>query len=188
MIDSLITTTKDKTIVEVVHQIIKTIKYDDHIKSLDLAEERLENIEEFIKSIEEFESKRDTHSIEDFMHEISLYTDNDDNANRDRNAVSLMTIHYAKGTEAKVVFIIGLNEGIFPSIKLNRENDIEEERRIAYVGVTRSMEKLYLTCNVGFSPMSGSQLNVSRFIKDIGHKNLREEESEMISISNADLS
>jgi DNA helicase-2/ATP-dependent DNA helicase PcrA len=188
LIDSLISLTKDKTIAESVQLIIKAINYEDHIKSLELAEERLENIDEFIKSITEFETKHNTHSVEEFLHEISLYTDSDDNTIKNKDAVSLMTIHYAKGTEAKVVFIIGMNEGIFPSIKMNRENDIEEERRIAYVGITRSMEKLYLTCNVGFSPISTSTLTVSRFIKDVGHKNLREEISEMIPISDADLS
>jgi DNA helicase-2/ATP-dependent DNA helicase PcrA len=98
-----------------------------------------------------------------------------------------MTIHFAKGTEFKVVFIIGMNEGIFPSIRLNSETDMEEERRIAYVGITRGMEKLYLTCNLGFSPISSEKLIPSRFIKEIGKENYRAETSEMVAISKADL-
>jgi DNA helicase-2/ATP-dependent DNA helicase PcrA len=98
-----------------------------------------------------------------------------------------MTIHFAKGTEFKVVFIIGMNEGVFPSYRPNLATDMEEERRIAYVGITRAMEKLYLTCNIGFSPISSEKLIPSRFIKEIGKNNYRSEVSQMVSISKADL-
>jgi DNA helicase-2/ATP-dependent DNA helicase PcrA len=122
-----------------------------------------------------------------FLDEISLYTDSNDAKLHARNSVSLMTIHFAKGTEFKVVFIIGMNEDIFPSSRTLQEDDLEEERRIAYVAITRSMHKLYLTCNLAFSPIAANKLTPSRFLKEIGKDKYHEEHSEMISISKADL-
>jgi DNA helicase-2/ATP-dependent DNA helicase PcrA len=98
-----------------------------------------------------------------------------------------MTIHFAKGTEFKVVFIMGMNEDIFPSYRLQSQNDMEEERRIAYVAITRSMKKLFLTCNLGFSPISSDKLTPSRFLKEIGKNNYQEMRSEMKTISEIDL-
>jgi DNA helicase-2/ATP-dependent DNA helicase PcrA len=139
-------------------------------------------------AISEYQNKNPEKTLLDFLDEISLYTEADETKSNSRDSISLMTIHFAKGTEYKVVFIIGLNEGIFPSMRLNSNTDMEEERRIAYVGITRSMEKLYLTCNLGFSPISSEKLVPSRFIREIGKNNYQSEVAEMVAISKADLS
>jgi DNA helicase-2/ATP-dependent DNA helicase PcrA len=85
-----------------------------------------------------------------------------------------MTIHTAKGLEFKVVFVIGLNDGVFPSSNsLFNDNNLEEERRVAYVAITRSKERLYLSCNKGFSFQLNRELTKSRFLNDIGLENLK---------------
>jgi DNA helicase-2/ATP-dependent DNA helicase PcrA len=126
-------------------------------------------------------------TINSYLQEISLYTDPIENKLIKSNAVSLMTVHVAKGSEYKIVFIVDMNENIMPSIRMNDQNDIEEERRIAYVAMTRAMKKLYLTCAGGYSFVSNSPLTPSRFIKEIGTKNLQSASSAMVSISDADL-
>jgi DNA helicase-2/ATP-dependent DNA helicase PcrA len=98
-----------------------------------------------------------------------------------------MTIHFAKGTEFKIVFIIGMNEDVFPSYRLQNQVDMEEERRIAYVAITRSMQRLFFTCNLGFSPISSNQLTPSRFLNEIGKNNYQEVHSKMKTISKVDL-
>jgi DNA helicase-2/ATP-dependent DNA helicase PcrA len=173
--------------VDVLKHIIKVIKYDEYLKGLDQYEERQDNVNALINAISEYQIKNPQNTLSDFLDEISLYTDTEEVKNISRNSVSLMTIHFAKGAEYKVVFIIGMNENIFPSVRLNRSTDMEEERRIAYVGITRSMEKLYLTCNLGFSPISSEKLVPSRFIKEIGKDSYRTETPQITTISKADL-
>jgi DNA helicase-2/ATP-dependent DNA helicase PcrA len=185
--ENIVKETTHLSIGDVLQSVIKIIKYDDYLKTLDQYEERSQNVKELIVSMEEYQFKHPNNSLSDFLDEISLYTEVDDYKNKSHNSVSLMTIHFAKGTEFKVVFIIGMNENIFPSRHLNCETDMEEERRIAYVAITRSMEKLYLTCNLGFSPISSEKLTPSRFIKEIGKDSYQSETSEMVSISKADL-
>ncbi len=105
---------------------------------------RLENIMEFKSSISEFE-KQDGATLTGFLEEISLYTDLD-RYNADDDCVTLMTIHSAKGLEFPVVFVCGLEEGLFPSQRsMDTERDIEEERRLFYVASTRAKNALYMT-------------------------------------------
>jgi DNA helicase-2/ATP-dependent DNA helicase PcrA len=185
--EHIVNESKHLSMTKILKLIMETVHYDDYLKTLDQAEERFENVKELMMAMEEYQMKNPTNSLSSFLDEISLYTEADDSKNKTHNSVSLMTIHFAKGTEFKVVFIAGMNEGIFPSRHLSGETNMEEERRIAYVGFTRSKEMLYLTCNLGFSPISGENLIPSRFIKEIGKKNYRAETSQMIAISKADL-
>ena len=100
----------------------------------DLEENRIDNIHELQRSIYEFENQNpDLATIENYLQEISLYTDNDNID--EKQYVSLMTIHMAKGLEFDYVFVLGLSEGIFPSFRSISESDegLEEERRLAYV-------------------------------------------------------
>jgi DNA helicase-2/ATP-dependent DNA helicase PcrA len=111
------------------------------------AEGRLENIQEFISVAVEFEARNETRTLLDFLTELSLMTDLDTLEEQDvQDAVVLMTLHSAKGLEFPVVFLCGMEEGIFPHKRaLDDEEELEEERRLAYVGITRAEERLYLT-------------------------------------------
>jgi len=106
---------------------------------------RVENLKEMIGAAVEFEQKMPHGTLEDFLAELALVSDVDDLENNS-NAVVLMTLHNAKGLEFPVVFMAGMDEGIFPhSLSLLDENQLEEERRLCYVGMTRAQKKLYMT-------------------------------------------
>ncbi len=132
------------------------------------AEVRLENLEEFKSITRNFEEKNGIISLEDFLMEISLVSDIEEHKNNN-NVVTLMTVHSAKGLEFNNVFIIGLEEGIFPHMNsLEDNNEIEEERRLCYVAVTRAKKKLWLV-NAKRRTLYGmdSANPPSRFIKEI---------------------
>lgn len=139
-----------------------------------LEENRIDNIHELQRSIYEFENQNpDLATIENYLQEIALYTDNDDND--DSQYVSLMTIHMAKGLEFDYVFVLGLSEGIFPSFRSISESDegIEEERRLAYVAFTRAKKQLYLTDSEGFSFVTDSPKVASRFVDEVGKEGIK---------------
>ena len=107
---------------------------------------RIENLEELVGVAREYEAAAQEPSLSGFLQEISLYSDQD--AIRDdptTAAVTLMTLHTAKGLEFRAVFMIGMEEGIFPHSRSIEENTLEEERRLCYVGMTRAQERLTLT-------------------------------------------
>ena len=105
---------------------------------------RIENLEELVGVAREFRAEREEPTLSAFLQEISLVSDQDGLAGEE-SLVTLMTIHNAKGLEFRGVFLIGMEEGIFPHSRSIEDNEIEEERRLAYVGMTRAMEKLTLT-------------------------------------------
>ena len=132
------------------------------------AEVRLENLEEFKSITRNFEEKNGIISLEDFLMEISLVSDIEEHKNNN-NVVTLMTVHSAKGLEFDNVFIIGLEEGIFPHMNsLDNNSDVEEERRLCYVAVTRAKKKLWLV-NAKRRTLYGmdSMNPPSRFINEI---------------------
>ena len=109
------------------------------------AHERWKNIEELIISIEEYSQQNEDKNLSDFLEEVSLLTDID-RYNQDYDSVTLMTLHSAKGLEYPLVFIAGLEEGLFPMTSYSSiDNDIDEERRLFYVGATRAMKQLVLS-------------------------------------------
>jgi len=133
------------------------------------AEARIENIKELLSVTTEFEKSNETPTLAEFLSEVALMTDLDENGERDDKVVSLMSLHSAKGLEFPIVFIIGLEEGIFPHSRALFENtELEEERRLAYVGITRAKEKLYLL-NAQSRMLYGKlQMNpVSRFVEEL---------------------
>ncbi len=120
-----------------VEYILNEIGYLDTLKTFENKEERLQNIQELFRNAKG--------SITEFLSEIALYTDQDIKV-QTTNKVNLMTIHAAKGLEFNTVFIVGLEEGVFPYIKrLDSPLDIEEERRLFYVAMTRAKEELYIS-------------------------------------------
>jgi DNA helicase II / ATP-dependent DNA helicase PcrA len=105
---------------------------------------RIENLEELVGVAREYESAADEPSLSNFLQEISLYSDQDALREEGGGQVTLMTLHNAKGLEFRAVFMIGMEEGIFPHSRSLEENSLEEERRLCYVGMTRAKEKLVL--------------------------------------------
>lgn len=144
------------------------------------ADIRLENLEEFKSVAKSFEDEMGVVSLDDFLLNVSLITDNN-NLKEDNNAVSLMTIHAVKGLEFDYVFVVGLEEGLFPhQNSMFSEEELEEERRLCYVAITRCKKKLYLS-NARMRLMYGSEqvYPVSRFINEID-ANLLENESKVV--------
>ena len=133
---------------------------------------RLENIEEFKSSMAEYtaaaEEAGEEPTLEGFLEEISLYTDVD-KLDEDADAVCLMTIHSAKGLEFPVVFIAGMEEGIFPGVRsMENPEDLEEERRLAYVAITRAKDRLFISHAKTRLLFGQTNRNIqSRFIKEI---------------------
>ena len=155
-----------ETIIE--ESLIRTI-YEN---SKDIQDEaRWENIKEFIASVEEFrenfEEEREP-TLEDFLNQVSLQTSLDLNKTDNDNAVSLMTIHNAKGLEFDTVFIAGVEEGLLPHIRSLEDNTLEEERRLFYVAITRAKHRLYITYAKYRRFMESVEPTIkSRFIEEI---------------------
>ncbi|MBO4640987.1 MAG: UvrD-helicase domain-containing protein [Treponema sp.] len=129
------------------------------------SQERLDNLAELKQSIYEYETScGEECTLENYLAHAALYTNAD--VTSSKNAVRLMTIHTAKGLEFPVVFIVGLNENMFPSKKIDSLKAMEEERRLAFVAITRAQKMLFLTEAEGFSQNAGGRFP-SRFIFDI---------------------
>ncbi len=132
------------------------------------AEARLENLDELAVAAEEFEARAGTGSLAGFLDTVALLSDVDELA-EPRAAASLMTLHSAKGLEFPVVFLTGLEEGVFPHVRaLDDADEVEEERRLAYVGLTRAKRRLYLSwaCRRRLGGYGGAQ-EPSRFLLEL---------------------
>lgn len=139
------------------------------------SQSRMENLSEFVTVVEELRAGNPELTLEEFLDQVSLASDLDQ-ADPDGEHVTLMTIHLSKGLEFDVVFLTGLEEGLFPHARsLDNEADIEEERRLCYVGVTRAKKHLYLT-NAQMRHLFGTpQFNgPSRFLADVPDETKRE--------------
>ena len=161
------------------------LRQEDNIEN----QSRLENLEEFINVVKEFEqddfsldAEDDMGPLGNFLSQVALVSDIDeaDKDKKDEQAVTLMTLHAAKGLEFPVVFLIGLEEGIFPhsrSIGFGAQNsELEEERRLMYVGITRAKEKLFLTYAKSRKVFGNYQTNPkSRFLNEIPFELIDEE-------------
>lgn len=136
----------------------------------ELDEERKENIYEFLNIIKEFYERTQSKNLEDFLQYISLISDVDTIDSSEK--ITLMTVHSAKGLEFHTVFIVGLEEGLFPHFKsLLSKDDIEEERRLFYVAMTRAKEDLYFTYSLRRTRRGIPDFpDLSRFIKEIPSK------------------
>ena len=144
--------------------------------ALDLSPEgidRAQNVQELLNAIREFVAQRQEEGIDytpitDFLSEVSLQTDQDENLTDTTERVTLMTVHSAKGLEFPIVFIVGMEENLFPSQFCIKPHEIEEERRLLYVAVTRAMERCYLTyARQRFRNGQMMFNSPSRFLKDI---------------------
>ena len=139
---------------------------------------RLENLMEFRSITEHYQNVTGSVNLEDFLDEISLIADIEEHK-EDDDAITLMTLHSAKGLEFKVVFMVGMEESLMPHANsINEENGIEEERRLCYVGITRAKERLYLT-NAKSRMLYGNEtMNPpSRFISEISNEYIESREN-----------
>lgn len=151
----------------------ETLKKTGYTKALENentieAENRIENLDEFLTVAIEFEEESAENHLSDFLEGITLSSDID-NMEETEETVTLMTLHSAKGLEFPVVFLVGMEEGIFPGYKsISEPQELEEERRLCYVGITRAKENLYLTCSKQRTIFGSTSCNpVSRFLKEI---------------------
>jgi DNA helicase-2/ATP-dependent DNA helicase PcrA len=128
---------------------------------------RIENLEELVGSAQEYRRRVDEPVLAGFLEEVQLQSDQDTLVS-DEAQVTLMTIHNAKGLEYRLVFLIGMEEGIFPHSRSIEDNEVEEERRLAYVGMTRAMERLTLTHTTARSLYGRREYNLpSRFLDEL---------------------
>ena len=160
---------KEVSVSELVKELVKEIKYFEYLDSIEKegVSFRKDNVGEFISSCVEFEENNEIVDLREFLNYLSLITPYDE-YKREGGRVTLMTLHLAKGLEFKVVFITGLEEGILPyRDALYDPEELEEERRLFYVGMTRAKERLYLSC-VYSRMLYGTPrfLDVSRFIEE----------------------
>lgn len=155
---------------EIIEKMIDKLGYFAYLREEDDGDDRVDNVNELIGTIKEFFKVNQNSLFEDFITNATLQASGDEV--NDGDYVSLMTVHTAKGLEFDNVFIYSLNEGVFPSKRAVEESKRgeEEERRLAYVAITRARKKLYLTCNQDFSHVLGTNLRPSRFLKEAGIK------------------
>lgn len=157
-----------------ISELIKlTLNKTGYVKALENentieAESRIQNLEEFLTVAIEFEEQMAENTLAEFLESISLTSDID-NMEESEDTVTLMTLHSAKGLEFPVVFLVGMEEGIFPGYKsIGEIKELEEERRLFYVGITRAMQYLYLTCAKRRTIFGSTSYNqISRFLKEI---------------------
>lgn len=153
---------------EFLDELLEKTGYLESLKALENGDTKIENVEELRSSIVQYMNEADEPSLSGFLEEVALYSEADRDDGSD-DKVTLMTVHSAKGLEYKNIFVIGLDDGIFPSSRsFDSEADMEEERRLAYVAITRAKERLYLT-NASQRMLFGqTQRNVtSRFMREI---------------------
>ena len=150
-----------------------TLKKTGYTKALEEentleAENRIQNLEEFLTVTIEFETEEAENKLQNFLEEMTLSSDVD-NMDDEETSVTLMTLHSAKGLEFPTVFLVGMEEGIFPGYKsISEQTELEEERRLCYVGITRAKSDLYLTCCKQRKLFGATSYNaVSRFAKEI---------------------
>lgn len=182
IIEKLKTLSEELTLTELIDKVLDASGMRQELESEKTLESevRLENLEEFKSITKSFEEREGLISLEDFLLEISLISDVEEYKD-DPNRVSLMTVHSVKGLEFNHVFVVGMEEGIFPHMNSLMElSDLEEERRLCYVAITRAKDDLHLVNARRRTLFGKEQINpVSRFIgeinKDLIETNVKEE-------------
>lgn len=169
-IEELRTKKDDIKISDLIKETLKKSGYTQALENENTieAENRIENLDEFLTVAIEFEDESADNKLSDFLEGITLSSDID-NMEETEETVTLMTLHSAKGLEFPVVFLVGMEEGIFPGYKsIGEPKELEEERRLCYVGITRAKEYLFLTCSKQRTIFGSTSCNqVSRFLREI---------------------
>jgi len=162
------TLSKKQPVSQVLRYIIGKIEYDDYLgKDTQEGKERWQNVLEFLRLAEDFDEMKER-GLEKFLEEVALFQEGDERRNR-QNAVQLMTLHSAKGLEFNIVFIVGCEEGILPHTQAQfSEEELEEERRLTYVGMTRAKREIYLILSSRRRLFGSLTVNPpSRFLSEI---------------------
>ncbi len=150
---------------EVLSKILNESGYEEMLRT-EGAQDRLDNLAELKQSVFEYETTcGEEVGLEDYLKHIALFTNADSDSGQE-DKVKLMTVHAAKGLEFPYVFLCGMNEGIFPSRKVHTLEGMEEERRLAFVAMTRAMKRLFIS-EAGGNNFEGIPRYPSRFIMDI---------------------
>ena len=180
---------KFNSINELIDELLTKIDYEKYVVANDSkkAEYIFKNIEELKKGVTNFEIKNTNNSLSSYLQEVNLFSILDEKNKKNENAVSLMTVHASKGLEFKNVFLVEFNDGCFPSEHSIMENNIVEERRLAYVAITRAKENLYILCNNNINIRTKNRNIPSRFIKDIELLNLDQIKNQFTLKSDYDL-
>ncbi len=172
IIEDLIKRSESLSLTELIDEVLERSGMKKELESSKALEDeiRLENLMEVKSITASFEERTGSANLGDFLEEVSLIADIS-NHTEDGDVVTLMTLHSAKGLEFPVVFLVGMEEGLFPHNMSLMENNLEEERRLCYVGITRAKERLYLT-NAKRRMLYGKEnMNIpSRFISEIDEK------------------
>jgi ATP-dependent DNA helicase UvrD/PcrA len=169
MMETLVSSAQELEVDELLQTVLErsgTIEAYEAERTIE-ARGRLENLEELVGSAQEYRRRVDEPTLAGFLEEVQLQSDQDTLVS-DEAQVTLMTIHNAKGLEYRVVFLIGMEEGIFPHSRSIEDNEVEEERRLAYVGMTRAMERLTMTHATARSLYGRREYNLpSRFLDEL---------------------
>lgn len=172
LIERLRRASAELTVAELIREIVREIGYEEYLKDNDdeSAEDRLANVDELVNKAVNFRETHESAGLTEFLAEVALVADID-NVESGDDRVLLMTLHSAKGLEFSHVYLAGMEDGLFPgqaALWNNNPEDIEEERRLAYVGITRAMNDLTLTCARSRMLRGETQYNpVSRFVREI---------------------
>ncbi len=169
VMQSLQSAAQELTVAELIERVLDRSGYRDALEAERTieAQGRMENLQELVGVAQEYQHTAAEPSLSGFLQEISLYSDQDA-IRGEQSLVTLMTLHNAKGLEFRAVFMIGMEEGIFPHARSLEEQGLEEERRLAYVGMTRAQERLTLTHASARSLYGSRSYNLpSRFLDEL---------------------
>jgi DNA helicase-2/ATP-dependent DNA helicase PcrA len=169
LLQSLMAGALDMEVPEVIERVLERSGYLEALRAERTieAQGRIENLQELVGVAQEYQHTAEEPSLSGFLQEISLYSDQDA-IRGEQSLVTLMTLHNAKGLEFRAVFMIGMEEGIFPHARSIEEQGLEEERRLAYVGMTRAKERLVLTHASARSLWGSRSYNLpSRFLDEL---------------------
>ncbi len=174
LIETLTKDSESLSLTEIIDNVLDKTGMKDSLSNMSTEDiDRLDYLMEFRSITEEYQNRTGSVNLQDFLDEISLISDISEHK-EESDAITLMTLHSAKGLEFKVVFMVGMEDGLLPhSNSFDEKDGIEEERRLCYVGITRAKERLYLT-NAKYRMLYGKDISnpPSRFIAEIDKKYL----------------
>jgi len=180
LFEDLLSKKEELNLVDFVHFVVDKLQLKEKLNLQEEDKNRILNIEQLLLSIEEYAKNNENAGLNDYLQSVTLVSDID-SYNEEDDCVTIATVHASKGLEFKCVFVIGLEEGIFPLMRQDSDCDLEEERRLMYVAVTRSMERLYLSRVMSRFLYGFRKPQIcSTYVKDLGFEQpkIRQEFSE----------
>jgi DNA helicase II / ATP-dependent DNA helicase PcrA len=177
LMESLVAQSQELTVPELVERVLEQSGYVEALEAERTVEAqgRIENLQELVGVAREYQETADDPTLAEFLQQISLFSDQDELVD-EGGRVTLMTLHNAKGLEFRAVFLIGMEEGVFPHARSIEEQGLEEERRLCYVGLTRAQERLTLTHASSRSLWGSKSYNLpSRFLDELPEERIERE-------------